>query len=71
MLNLVQLFVTPWTVAQQAPLSMGFVGKNTGVSCHSVPQGIVPIQGLNPSLLHLLHWQVDFLPLAVTWGVMV
>ena len=23
--------VTPWTVAHQAPLSMGFSGKNTGV----------------------------------------
>src|SRR5574337_136775 len=26
-----QLFVTPWTVAYQAPRSMGFSGKNTGV----------------------------------------
>ena len=26
-----QLFVTPWTVAHQAPLSMGSSGKNTGV----------------------------------------
>ena len=26
--------VTPWTVAHQAPLSMEFLGKNTGVSCH-------------------------------------
>ena len=24
----------PWTVAHQAPLSMGFSGKNTGVCCH-------------------------------------
>ena len=23
-----------WTVAHQAPLSMGFPGKNTGVGCH-------------------------------------
>ena len=27
MLNRVQLFVTPWTVAHQAPLSMGFSGQ--------------------------------------------
>ena len=27
-------FVTPWTVAHQASLSMGFSGKNTGVDCH-------------------------------------
>ena len=27
-------------------------------------QGIFPIQGLNPRLLSLLHWQVDSLPLS-------
>ena len=27
-------------------------GKNTGVSCHVLLQGIFPIQGLNPGLLH-------------------
>ena len=26
--------MTPWTVAHQAPLSMGFSGKNTGVGCY-------------------------------------
>ena len=32
----VRLFVTPWTVAHQAPLSMGFFScKNTGVDCHN------------------------------------
>ena len=30
----IQLFVTPWTVAHQAALSMGFSRKNTGVGCH-------------------------------------
>ena len=42
-------------------------GKNTGVSCHSLLQGIFPIQGLNLGLLGLLgllHWQADSLPLA-------
>ena len=28
---------TPWTIAHQAPLSMG-PGKNTGVGCHSLLQ---------------------------------
>ena len=28
-LSRVQLYVTPWTVAHQAPLSMEFSGKNT------------------------------------------
>ena len=27
-------------------------GKNTGVSCHALLQGIVPTQGLNPGLPH-------------------
>ena len=33
-LSRVQLFATPWTVAYQAPLSMDFPGKSTGVGCH-------------------------------------
>ena len=37
--------------------------KNTGVTCHFLLQGIFPTQGLNPCLLHLLHWWVDSLPL--------
>ena len=28
-------------------------GKNTGVGCHSLLQGVFPIQALNPSLPHL------------------
>ena len=55
-------FATPWTVAHQAPLS--FLGKNTGVSCHFLPQGIFSTQGLNRvSCLGLLHWQADSFPL--------
>ena len=38
----VWLFVTPWTVTHQAPLFMGFPGKNTGVGCHFLPQRIFP-----------------------------
>ena len=60
----VSLFSTPWTVAHQDPLCpQDLPGKNTGVGCHFLLQGIVPIQGLNPSLLCLLHWQVGSLPL--------
>ena len=39
-------------------------GKNTGVGCHALLQGIFPTQGSNPGLLCLLHWQADSLPLA-------
>ena len=41
-----------------------FPGKNTGVGCHFLLQGIFPTQGLNPHLLCLLHWQADSLPLS-------
>ena len=44
--------------------SWGFPGKNTGVGCHFLPQGIFSTQGSNPYLLHLLHWQADSLPLS-------
>ena len=46
------------------PLSMGFSSRNTGVDCHALLQGIFPTQGLNPHLLHPLHWQAGSLPLA-------
>ena len=32
-----------------------FPGKNAGVGCHALLQGIFPTQGLNRCLLHLLH----------------
>ena len=62
--NHVRLFAILWTVACQAPLSMGFSSKNTSVGCHFLLQGIFPTQGSNPCLLCLLHWQMDSLPLA-------
>ena len=39
-------------------------GKNTGVGCHFLLQGIFLTQGLNPCLLHLLHWQENSSPLS-------
>ena len=34
----VQLWVTPWTAAHQAPPSLGSPGKNSGVGCHFLLQ---------------------------------
>ena len=48
----VQLFVTPWTVATRLLCPWDFPGKNTGVDCHFLLQGIFPTQGSNPGLLH-------------------
>ena len=50
-LSSVRLFVTPWTVACQAPLSMDLSGKNSGMGYHALLQGMVLTQGLNPGLL--------------------
>ena len=60
-----QLFVTPWTIAHQAPLSMGFPRQEYWKGCHSLLQGILPTQGSNPHLLHLLLWQANSLPLEI------
>ena len=38
-------------------------GKNTGVGCHALLQGIFPTQRWNLCRLRLLHWQMDSLPL--------
>ena len=51
LLSCVQLFVTPSTLAHQAPLSMGFPRQEYWMGRHFLLQGIFPTQGLNPSLL--------------------
>ena len=51
----VRPFSTLWTEALQAPLSVGFSGKKTGVGCHSLLQGIFPTQWRNLRLLCLLQ----------------
>ena len=58
------LFVTPWTVACQAPLSMEFFSQGYGMDCHFLLQGIFLTQGSDLCCLHLLHWQADSLSLA-------
>ena len=40
------------------------LGKNTEVGHHFLLQGIFLTRGPNPCLLHLLHWQVDSLPVS-------
>ena len=66
LVSYVQLFVTPWTVACQATLSIAWdsPGKNIGVGCHFVFQGIFLTQRSNQHLLWLLHWQADSLLLS-------
>ena len=42
------------------------LGKNTGTGCHALLQGIFPTQGLNRSLLGVLHWQLSSFPPALS-----
>ena len=52
-----------WTAATRLFCPWDSLGKNTGVDCHALLQGIFLTQGLNPQLLRLLHWQAGSLPL--------
>ena len=56
--------VRPYSCSPPRPLSWDFPGKNTGVGCHSLLQGIFPVEGLNPHLSCLQHRQAGSLPLA-------
>ena len=59
LLSCVRLFVIPWTVARKFHLSMGLPWQEYCRGSHLFLQRIFPIQGSNPHLLWLLHWQVD------------
>ena len=63
--HLCPILCDPMDYSRQASLSTVFSSKNTAVGCHFLLQGIFPIQGQNPHLLCLLHWQVSSLPLAL------
>ena len=56
--------LTPWTVARQAPLSMGFSRQEYWSGLPHPPPGDLPNPGIEPCLFCLLHWQVGSLPLA-------
>ena len=52
-LNCVQLFCDPMDCRPPgSSVHAIFSGKNIGVDCHFLLQGIFPTQGLNPHLLH-------------------
>ena len=51
-----------WTVATSLLCPWDFPGKNTGVGCHALFQGIFLTQGSSLHLIRLLHWQAGSLP---------
>ena len=64
--KLCSTLVTLWTVAPQAPLSMGFTRQEywSGLPCP--PPGDRPGPGIEPALC-LLHWQARFFTTGATW----
>ena len=55
----VWLFVTPWTIACQAPMSVGFSRQEHWSGLHTLLQWIFPTQGSNPCLPYcgqILYW---------------
>ena len=63
MLSQVQIFVTPWTVAYSAPLSMEFSRQGNWSGLSFPTPGYLPDPGSNPCLSCLLNCQVYSLPL--------
>ena len=63
----VQFFVTPWTVARQAPLSMEFSRQEywSGLPCP--PPGDLPEPGIEPTSLILPKLADGFFTTSATW----
>ena len=62
-LSPVPLFATLWTIACQAPLSMGLSRQEYWSRLPIPPPGDLPDPGLNLRLLHLLYWEAGSSPL--------
>ena len=60
----VQLFVTPWTVAHQAPLSMGFSRQEYWSGLPRPPPGDLPDRALESASPVSPALQADSLPLS-------
>ena len=58
----VQLFEMLWTVAPQAPLSMGFSRQEYWSELPCPPPGDLPDPGIKPTSLMAPVFQVDSLP---------
>ena len=65
-LSRVQLFVTRWTVASQAPLTVGFSRQEYWSELPFPPPGDLSDPGIELCILRLLCWWANSLPWA-TW----
>ena len=58
-LSLVQLYVTPWTVTCQVPLSMGFPRQEYWSGLPFLSPGHLPDPGIEPESPSKLLWPAD------------
>ena len=63
----VRLFVTPWTVVHQAPLSVGFSRQEYWGGLPCPPPGDLPRPGIEPAALTSPALAGRFLTTGVTW----
>ena len=66
-LSHVQLFATPWTVACQAPLSMGFSRQEYWSGLPFTSPGDLPNPGIEPKSLASLALAATFFSTSTTW----
>ena len=70
-LNHVQLFATLWTVAHQAPLTMGFSRQEYWSGLTFPPPGDLPSAGTEPMSIMYPALVGGFLTTSTTWGAQV
>ena len=66
-LSHVQLFATPWTVARQAPLSVGFSSQEYWNGLWGPPPGDLPDPGIEPASLMSPELAGGFFTSSATW----
>ena len=71
LLSCVQLFVTLWTVACQAPLSLGFSRQEYWSRLPFPPPGDLPNPGIEPTFLMSLALAGGFFTTSATWEAQV
>ena len=70
-LSHVQLFATPWTVASQAPLSMGFSRQESWSGLPCLPLGDLPDPATEPASLTSPALAGGFSTTSSTWEALV
>ena len=66
-LSCVRLFAISWTVACQAPLSMGFSGQESWSGLPCLPPGHLPDPGIKPASLMSPALAGGFFTTSATW----